>query len=82
MNGGSLSLVAILGFACLLIERIFYYKSKYKKRNEEAENPSHGERIAALEKGQEKLEQSNDKDHGLIRKDISKLFTLLNGMRQ
>ena len=89
-----LTIFAVGGVASLLIERFFYYKSKYKERKIEAlpepesdnpgnpENPTHGERIAGLEKGQELLEKSNEKDHRLIRADIKKLFNLLNGIRR
>ena len=71
-----------VGMGSLLIERIFYYRSKYKKRNNKPENPNHGERIAELEKGQEMLEKNNEKDHELIRRDIRKLFNLFNDMRK
>jgi hypothetical protein len=72
-----------VGMGSLLIERIFYYRSKYKnKKNDKPDNPGHGERIAILEKGQEELEKSNEKDHNLIRADIKKLFNLFNGIRK
>lgn len=51
-----LTVVAVLGMVSLLIERVFYYKSRYRK-NKKPENPSHGERIATLEKGQENIEE-------------------------
>ena len=74
-----LTIFAAGGVASLLIERIFYYKSKYSKKN----NPgNYGERIAILEKGQQELEKSNEKDHNLIRADIKKLFNLFNGIRK
>jgi len=44
-----LTVVAVLGMVSLLIERVFYYKSRYKKNKKDDENPSHGERIATLE---------------------------------
>ena len=49
MQVDPLTVVAVLGMASLLIERIFYYRSRYKKRDSKTENPSHGERIATLE---------------------------------
>lgn len=55
-----LTVVAVLGMVSLLIERVFYYKSRYKK-NRKPENPSHGERLATLEKGQENIEERLDK---------------------
>jgi len=67
----------------LIIERIFYYRLKYSSRkNQESVNPGYGERIAKLEKGQEELEKNNEKDHELIRRDIRKIFNLLNGVRK
>lgn len=75
-----LTIFAAGGVASLLIERFFYYKSRYK--NKKNDNPGYGERIATLEKGQELLEKSNEKDHRLIRKDIQKLFGLFNGIRK
>ncbi len=44
-------------------------------------NPGYGERIAKLEGAAESLEKNNDKDHKLIRVDISKIFSLLNNKR-
>lgn len=82
MQVDPLTIFAVGGVASLLIERFFYYKSKYKQKNSKPENPSHGERIATLEKGQEELEKNNEKDHRLIRADIKKLFNLFNGMRK
>jgi len=60
MEVDPLTVVAVLGMASLLIERVFYYRSKYKK-NKKPENPSHGERLATLEKGQENIEERLDK---------------------
>jgi len=80
----------------LLIERFFYYRLKYKKKNNNPYNPSppvdyhnHGERIATLEEAVDNVEKNNEKDHGLIRDDIQKLtnlfnrkiFNILNGMK-
>lgn len=50
-----LTVVAVLGMASLLIERVFYYRSRYKKRNDKTENPGHGERIATLEEAVENI---------------------------
>lgn len=78
-----LTVVAVLGMASLLIERVFYYKSRYKKRNNKSDNPgNYGERISTLEEAVKNMEKNNDKDHELIRNDISKLFNLLNGLRR
>ena len=86
-------IILMASVVALIIERIFYYKLKYSTRTKEeregqsckipeADNPGHGERIATLEKGQEALEKSNEKDHELIRRDIRKIFSLINGMRK
>ena len=88
MEVNPLTVVSVVGVASLLIERIFYYKSKYKKKEviplnpEKAENPSHGERLVGLETDVENLKENNEKDHELIRKDIRKIFNLFNGMKK
>ena len=51
-----LTVVAVLGMASLLIERVFYYKSRYKK-NKKPENPTHGERLVALETDMENIKE-------------------------
>ena len=75
----------------MLIERFFYYRMKYKDKKKpvcvpanpgDTENPSHGERLMGLEKDVENLKENNEKDHRLIRGDIKKIFTLLNGIRR
>lgn len=72
----------------LLIERVFYYKSKYKKKEiipvnpGEPENPSHGERLVGLETDMENFRSENEKDHRLIRQSIEKLSTQINGLRK
>ena len=76
----------------LLIERFFYYRSKYKDKKTDkipippnpgkSENPSHGERLMGLETDVENLKENNEKDHRLIRGDIRKLFNLLNGLQR
>ena len=46
MQVDPLTVVAVLGMASLLIERVFYYRSRYKKKD----NPgNHGERIGKIE---------------------------------
>jgi len=83
-----LTVVAVVGMASLLIERVFYYRSKYKKKPikppppVDPDNPTHGERIASLETEVELGRESNEKDHELIRKDIRKIFNLINGMKK
>ena len=51
-----LTVVAVLGMVSLLIERVFYYKSRYRK-NKKPENPTHGERIATLEEAVENIKE-------------------------
>lgn len=51
-----LTVVAVLGMVSLLIERVFYYKSRYKK-NRKPENPTHGERLVALETDMENIKE-------------------------
>ena len=87
----ALIIVMIGSVGALLIERFFYYRSKYKEKKTDKipiplnpgkpENPSHGERLVALETDMENIEKNNEKDHRLIRGDIRKLFSLMNGMR-
>lgn len=55
-----LTVVAVLGMVSLLIERVFYYKSRYKK-NRKPENPTHGERLATLEEAVETIKERLDK---------------------
>lgn len=52
-----LTAVAVLGMASLLIERVFYYRSRYEKRKKKPENPSHGERLVALETDMENIKE-------------------------
>lgn len=52
-----LTVVAVGGVVSLIIERIFYYKSKYKKKNNRSDNPGYGERIAKLETAMEGVEE-------------------------
>jgi hypothetical protein len=51
-----LTVVAVLGMVSLLIERVFYYKSRYR-RNRKPENPTHGERLVALETDMENIKE-------------------------
>lgn len=57
MQVDPLTIFAVGGVASLLIERFFYYKSKYKQKNSKPENPSHGERIATLEEAVENIKE-------------------------
>ena len=97
MEVNPLTVVAVVGVASLLIEKVFYYKAKYKKKNNNPHNPSppvdyhnHGERIATLEEAVENVKDNNKEDHVLIRGDIQKLtnlfnrkiFGVLNGIRK
>ena len=87
----ALIIVMIGSVGALLIERFFYYRSKYKEKKidkvqilpnpVELENPSYGERLGILETEVENLKENNEKDHELIRKSIEKLSILINGMR-
>lgn len=88
MEINPLTIVSVVGVASLLIERVIYYKSKYKKKEiippnpGKPENPNHGERLMGLETDVENLKENNEKDHELIRKDIRKIFNLFNGMKK
>lgn len=63
------TILFIVGMGSLLIERIFYYRSKYSKKNKKPENPSHGERLATLEEAVENIK--NDIDE--IKEEIYRL---------
>ena len=56
MEVDPLIVVAVLGMASLLIERVFYYRSKYNKKKK-PENPGYGERIATLEEAVETIKE-------------------------
>ena len=60
MEVDPLTVVAVLGMASLLIERVFYYKSKYNKKRK-PENPDHGERIATLEEAVQNIKDDIEK---------------------
>lgn len=57
--------VAVLGMASLLIERVFYYRSRYRK-NRKHENPDHGERLATLEEAMENVKERLEKIEGKL----------------
>lgn len=80
MDIDPLTVFAVGGVASLLIERFFYYRSKY--RNKKNGNPGHGERIQNCETEIKNLKENNKVDHELIRKDIRKLFNLFNGLKK
>ena len=50
-----LTVVAVLGMASLLIERIFYYRSRYRKKNNNPGN--YGIKIGKLETKVEDIEE-------------------------
>lgn len=74
------TIFAVGGVASLLIERFFYYKSKYKAKKND--NPGDDVKLGKLETKVEEMDKDNEKDHKLIREDIRKLSNLLNGMRR
>jgi len=85
MQVDPLTVVTMVGVGSLFIERIFYYKSVYKKKNNNPYNPSppvdyhnHEGRISSLETGMRDIKETNERDHGLIRGDIQKLYNLFN----
>lgn len=56
-----------VGMISLLIERVFYYRSKYKiKKNSKPENPGHGERLATLEEAVENIKEDIRKIEGKL----------------
>ena len=55
MQVDPLTVVAVLGMASLLIERIFYYRSRYRKRNNNPGN--YGVKIGKLETKVENIEE-------------------------
>jgi len=53
------TIFAVGGVASLLIERFFYYKSKYKNKKNEKPNPgNYGERLAKVEEAIENLKEA------------------------
>ena len=60
MEVNPLMVVAVVGVASLLIERVFYYRSLYRRRDNnpsKLENPSHGERLMGLETDVENIKE-------------------------
>ena len=55
MQVDPLTVVAVLGMASLLIERIFYYRSRYRKRNNNPGN--YGVKIGKLETEVENIKE-------------------------
>lgn len=97
MEVNPLTVVAVVGVGSLFIERIYYYRSVYKKKNNIPNNPSlptnyhnHEGRLSSVETDIGNLKDNNEKDHVLIRDDIRKLtnlfnrkiFGVLNGMKK
>ena len=68
-----------------LAQIIFVWMKMAERRNhkkpENSDNPGYGERMGILETEVKNLKEDNKEDHELIRKDIRKLFSLLNGLR-
>ena len=85
MEVNPLTVVSVVGVGSLFIERIFYYRAHYKRRNNNPNNPSppvdyhnHEGRISSVETGIGNIKEANERDHGLIRQDIQKLYNLFN----
>ncbi|MCK4819966.1 hypothetical protein KA005_29640, partial [bacterium] len=68
-----LTLASIINVWMKMVEK------RNHKKLDKPENPNHGERITAVETEIKNLKDDNKEDHGLMRKDIRKLFNLLNG---
>lgn len=67
MEFDPLTIFAVGGVASLLIERFFYYKSRYKEKKNG--NPGYGERIASLETDMENVKDDiREIKEGLSRK--------------
>ena len=88
MDIDPLTVFAVGGVASLLIERFFYYRSKYKEKrieilpseSEESDNPghpTHGEKIASLETDVGNLKTDNKEDHDLMRRENEKDHRLI-----
>ena len=85
MEVDPLTVGAVIGVGSLFIERIYYYRSIYKRKNNKPHNPSpsvdyhnHEGRISSLETGINSIKEANERDHGLVRQDIQKLYNLFN----
>ena len=76
-----LTLASIINIWMKMAEKRNGKKNDKPHNPGKSENPSHGERIASLETEVELTGENNEKDHRLIRGDIKKLFTPLNGLR-
>ena len=85
-------IVSILSTLSVWVKAYFEYKSKkaIAKKSKgmgvhfavpKSGNPGYGERIGKVETNIENLEKNNEKDHSLIRKDITKIFNLLNSKK-
>jgi hypothetical protein len=71
-----------------LVQIIYVWMKIAEKRNEKKENPhnpsppvdyhNHEGRISSVETGIGNIKESNERDHGLIRQDIQKLYNLFN----
>ena len=76
MQVDPLTVVAVLGMASLLIERVFYYKSKYSKKKttkQEVGNPINLDRFyQAFKDFKENQEKWNDRIEGEI-KDLERM---------
>jgi len=53
--------LTIVALAQALVLAMKLNQGKINKKNKKPENPSHGERLATLEKGQENIEERLDK---------------------
>jgi len=100
LNGSSqliwLLILTVSGLvqAIILILKITQERTNKKKNPHNPSPPidyhNHEGRISSLETGMGNIKESNERDHGLIRSDILKLYTLfnrkvfsvLNGMRK
>lgn len=83
MKVDPLMIIVVVGtLLTLLIERIFYYRSKYRKKNNNPGNPNHGERIQECETEIRNLKENNTEAHRLIREEIRKLGGRIDGMRR
>lgn len=83
-------LIWFLGLAVISLTQALVLVLKFSQRRAEkksvpeidSDNPGEGERIGIVETEVKNIKESNEKDHRLMRRDIRKLFGLLNGMRK
>ncbi|MCK4852242.1 MAG: hypothetical protein KAS86_03920 [Candidatus Omnitrophica bacterium] len=78
--------LAIISLTQALVLILKFTASRSEKKSvpvisEESDNPGYGERIGQSETEIKNMKENNEKDHRLMRRDIRKLFTLLNGMK-